>query len=177
MPNYSNGKIYKLVNNVNNLIYIGSTINKLRVRFAGHKVPSKINNRKSKLYELMREIGKYNFKIILIENFSCNSKEELNSREQYWIDKLNPELNMLGAIFNEENRKTKTKIRNERYYKENKEETLKKQGKKYQCNCGKILTIGKKARHNKTKVCIAYQMDDGDDCPEVDFIEDIHLFL
>ena len=41
MVNYADGKIYKLVNNVDNKIYVGSTCNPLRLRKSGHKIKSK----------------------------------------------------------------------------------------------------------------------------------------
>ena len=46
MPNYQNGKIYKLVSNISNDIYIGSTVNKLSHRLNKHK--SKANKCVSK---------------------------------------------------------------------------------------------------------------------------------
>ena len=41
MSIYDNGKIYKLVNNVDDKIYVGSTCNLLRVRKNQHKIKSK----------------------------------------------------------------------------------------------------------------------------------------
>ena len=37
MPNYNNGKIYKIVNNIDNMIYIGSTTTKLCYRMEIHR--------------------------------------------------------------------------------------------------------------------------------------------
>jgi hypothetical protein len=42
----------------------------------------------------MRKIGINHFKIILIENFKCDNKEQLNAREEYWRKKLKATLNM-----------------------------------------------------------------------------------
>ena len=36
MPNYQNGKIYKIVCNITGLVYIGSTIENLTERLWGH---------------------------------------------------------------------------------------------------------------------------------------------
>jgi len=84
--NYANGKIYKIVNDVNDMIYIGSTTQSLAKRWHCHKCDAKTRNQKSKIYVAMREIGVEAFRIILIENYACSSKEELLAREQHHID-------------------------------------------------------------------------------------------
>ena len=76
MVNYQNGKVYKIINENNEIIYIGSTTEeKLCKRYAKHKLKAP------------------NHKIILIENYSCNSKEELCMREQQIIEKHSNLLN------------------------------------------------------------------------------------
>ena len=80
---YMNGKIYQLLNKVNDEVYVGSTLQPLSKRFYSHKTHSDhLNN---KLSELIRTIGKDKFYIELIESYPCNSKEELNAREGYYI--------------------------------------------------------------------------------------------
>ncbi len=37
MPNYQNGKIYKIVSSQTPLVYIGCTVQKLSTRFSMHK--------------------------------------------------------------------------------------------------------------------------------------------
>lgn len=76
---YENGKIYKLIDNTNGNIYIGSTIQSLSKRKNQHK--EKRNKCTSKY---IIENGDYD--IILIENYPCNSKEELLARERYYIE-------------------------------------------------------------------------------------------
>ena len=78
MVNYGNGKIYRIISNETEIIYIGSTTQPLTKRMAHHKTLMKCSS---------AEILQYpDADIILIENYSCNSKEELKSREQYHID-------------------------------------------------------------------------------------------
>ena len=89
-----------------NIIYIGSTVQALAVRFGGHKV-----NKKGSLYQYIKDNYEGDFKacyIELIENFECNNKEELNKREgeiirQYKADNnyivLNK--NIAGRTYNE----------------------------------------------------------------------------
>tara|TARA_R110002072_G_C7617770_1_gene505629 strand:+ start:100 stop:576 length:477 start_codon:yes stop_codon:yes gene_type:complete len=84
MSNYQNGKIYKLICNDENLIYIGSTTQLLHKRLYQHKNYYKNNKSitSSKLFD------KGNVKIVLIELYPCNSKMELFKRERHFIETL-----------------------------------------------------------------------------------------
>ena len=82
---YKNGKIYQILNNINDEVYVGSTIQPLSKRLHCHKSQSDSLVRKNKLHELMRTIGKNNCYIELIENYPCNTKEELLAREGHYI--------------------------------------------------------------------------------------------
>ena len=44
MPNYQEGKMYKIYNTVNDEIYIGSTTRKLSERMAEHRRPCTVKN-------------------------------------------------------------------------------------------------------------------------------------
>ena len=93
---YNNGKIYTIrCRTDNSLIYVGSTIQPLHKRFHSHKsnyTKNKCDNRL--LYSKMNELGFDSFFIELYENYSCNSKEELNKREGEVIREIG-NLNML----------------------------------------------------------------------------------
>jgi len=90
MPNYEKAKIYKIIDNTNGNIYIGSTCEKyLSRRLDGHKTKYKyhIQGKKNFRYTSSFDIIKNNdYKIILIENYSCKNKDELRMREQFYID-------------------------------------------------------------------------------------------
>ena len=75
MPNYQNGKIYG-IRSVSNpdLLYVGSTTDQLSKRLYQHK--NKSNKSTSKQ---IIDLG--DAYIELIENYACNSKEELLKRE------------------------------------------------------------------------------------------------
>ena len=92
MVNYQNGKIYKIIDNTNDNIYVGSTCEKkLCRRLQKHKASYNcyLNPNIKQGYMRSFDIIKNNdFKIILIEEYSCENKEQLLSREQYWIDNL-----------------------------------------------------------------------------------------
>jgi len=79
MPDYSKGKIYKIVNTENDKVYIGSTIMTLAQRIAQHRYDAKTN--RSKLYKAMRWHGVENFKIKLIKDYPCESKKQLEDQE------------------------------------------------------------------------------------------------
>ena len=96
---YDNGKIYKLSDNTNGNIYIGSTTQPLYKRKSQHKTDAKRINCKSKS---IIENGDYD--IILIENYPCKSKEELLTRERYYIDNTDC-INQVRCYISEDERK------------------------------------------------------------------------
>lgn len=61
------GKIYKIVNKINQKIYIGCTINSLEQRFQEHLYRCLKTDINSKLYNSIRKYGKENFEIMLID--------------------------------------------------------------------------------------------------------------
>jgi group I intron endonuclease len=73
------GKIYIIINTVNGIIYIGSTILDLKLRFTEHISHSKIMG--SALYIAMRELGVHNFSIQLLKSVKCLNKNELEVAE------------------------------------------------------------------------------------------------
>jgi len=80
MPDYNNGKIYCIRSPNTDLIYIGSTCQKLSQRIAEHRNQIKKTNRASKI---IFEYG--DAYIELLENYSCNNKEELLKKEGEYI--------------------------------------------------------------------------------------------
>jgi hypothetical protein len=93
MPDYQQSKIYKIVSPNTDKIYIGSTTKQyLSSRMAHHVCAYKkwLNGEHHKLNSFdVLEFG--DCKIILIEPFPCNTKEELEAREYHYI-KENKEL-------------------------------------------------------------------------------------
>ena len=87
---YENGRIYKIVNVGYNKCYIGSTCESLTLRFNRHKWKYnqylKGSTDITRSFLLFDEFGIDNCKIELIENYSCNNKEELLKREGYFIE-------------------------------------------------------------------------------------------
>lgn len=104
MEKYEHGKIYRIVNEVTNDIYIGSTCNPLCLRMALHRYHARTGNT-SKVYQVMTEIGIEHFKIQLLEEFPCDSRKELQEREEQFINMLRPTLNQRSANATPERRK------------------------------------------------------------------------
>ena len=75
---YSQGKIYKITSPQTNQVYIGSTVKSLNQRMNQHRA---ISNRTSS-----REIIKYEDAVIeLIEEYPCETREQLSNKESEWI--------------------------------------------------------------------------------------------
>lgn len=87
---YQNGKIYKIISNQEDYMYIGSTIQQLDDRFGNHKRDYISYQKGKKRYITSYELLKHdNCQIILIENYPCNSRKELFAREMYHINQNN----------------------------------------------------------------------------------------
>lgn len=82
MPDYANGKIYKIVCNITGEQYIGGTIQKLSQRLTTHVVNKNKNNGCKSKNIILR--GDY--QIVLIENYPCDNKEELAKKEREHIE-------------------------------------------------------------------------------------------
>ena len=86
---YLLGKIYQIVDINYIKCYIGSTCEKISQRLARHRANYKkyknglTTNCKS--FDMFDEFGVDNCKIELIEDFPCESKEQLLKREGYYI--------------------------------------------------------------------------------------------
>ena len=83
MPNYENGKIYKIVCNITNECYIGSTCEPtLARRLATHVLDyRKWKNGKRCKTMSFDIIDREDYNIYLIIAYPCNSKDELTSKE------------------------------------------------------------------------------------------------
>jgi hypothetical protein len=107
MPNYQNGKIYKLESEGEEKIYIGSTTLLLCQRLAEHKRAYKrfINGDKTQSLTSKELIKNENCIITLIEDYPCERKEQLLSRERYWFNQFNC-INKLRPLLTEEEKET-----------------------------------------------------------------------
>ncbi len=151
---FSKGKFYKITNDYNDDVYVGSTCNTLVRRFIMHKSDSKIPCKMNYLlYQLINNIGFERFRIQLIENYPCEDKYQLRQREGYWIKQLGT-LNKLisGRTIKEweEDNKNKIKAKYDKYEETHKEQRLERK-KEILCECGCIFQNREYTRHCKSK--------------------------
>ena len=97
----ANHFIYKWSCKYTNLTYVGSS-NNCDTRKAGHIKACndpKHAHHNVKLYQVMREYGGIcNWNMEVIDAFKAENKRAVQEREQMWIDKLKPSLNMINAL-------------------------------------------------------------------------------
>lgn len=157
MPKYENGRIYKIVSDCTDKVYVGSTVVSLSKRFSSHNAATERGYNKCLSKDV---ISSGNATIVLIEHYPCKSKEELHSREYYHIKKLKDEgANVINKFmptrtkkeYDEQNPEKK-KACDARYREKHRDE-LKKKAEKYkepyQCECGKIFQLYNKGRHER----------------------------
>jgi len=85
MPDYANGKIYKIVNTENDKVYIGSTTRTLAQRMGDHRYAAKTE--RSKLYKAMRFHGIEQFSVKLVKDYSCDAEQQLLAKEFQIVNK------------------------------------------------------------------------------------------
>ena len=143
---YKNGKIYKIVNDINDDIYIGSTCQSLSKRLAKHRAHHKDYLAGKGRYMTSFKILDTNcYDIILIEKFECESKEELHKREGELIrEHKDNAVNkcIIGRTRKEYREDEKDKIK--KYYQDNKETISQKKKEYYDTN--------RKEHNNKIKI-------------------------
>ena len=88
MPDYQNGKVYKMV--AGGMTYVGSTTTTLAQRKATHKVKWKRwkvgTGHQVTSFDLF-ETGEP-VDIVLLEDVPCERREQLHARERHWIETL-----------------------------------------------------------------------------------------
>jgi len=140
MNKYERAKIYKIVDNTNGNIYIGSTCHKL--------LSSRLAEHKNKYKNFQNGIGTSNtcfliisngdFKIELLEEPNVDNVIDLRAKEREWIDKT--------ICIN----KQKPNRTQKQYYEDNKELINQRRYEKKLCECGKFYTHQNYKRHLKT---------------------------
>jgi len=88
---YRTGKIYAICSNKTDDIYIGSTIRSLPQRFGGHT----LKKTKCTSQQIIDYKDAY---IVLIENYPCETQQQLLERELYWINNMPTCINKINPI-------------------------------------------------------------------------------
>ena len=169
------GRVYKITNSVNDMIYVGSTKTTLERRFTHHKSSAKTHN--FKLYKSMQDIGIDKFSIELLEEKYFDNDDELKKLEQEYINKYDISilLNERNAFISEQDRqeqikeyreKNKQQInekakewckknreqindKSKKYYEANKDQINEKGRERFTCICGSELNRSSKSRHER----------------------------
>lgn len=175
---YSKGKIYQIYCHVTNNRYIGSTLQKLNYRLHTHKSHYKLYLQDKHHYVSVYEVLKNNkYDISLLENYPCNSKEELELREAVWV-KENECVNINVPAATEEDRELNRAISNDKYIKSEKGKITREKyrksekgkeaekrhkqtelyknkmielSKKVKCKCDSVISRGNYLRHLQSK--------------------------
>ena len=173
MPDWSKGQIYKVTCGETGNVYIGSTVRSLKGRLSKHNTPS---NRCETRHFI-------NPKIELIEDYPCETRDELHWREREWIDKTDCVNKYRPIVTREEHRERQNKSI-KKYHEENRERIIEYQKKyreenrerkfesdkkykdenreklneKFKCECGGKFTYKNKAQHLKTKKHIKFTL-------------------
>lgn len=89
----SKGKIYKIQNKINGLVYVGCTISSLEKRFQEHLYRCLKTDYKSKLYNSIKKYGVENFTIDLVDECDLSVIYETEKKYIQEFDSFNNGLN------------------------------------------------------------------------------------
>ena len=148
MPDYSKGKIYKIYDFTNKNVYYGSTTETLSRRMTNHVRAHKawLKDKNKKKCSVVDIINNGNYKIILVENYPCKNKEELEKKEteyiinnecinkklprrtprQYYLDNRNKILENKKKIIKDDDFKLRKSINDKKYRLTHREKVLNK---------------------------------------------------
>lgn len=185
MVNYENGIIYKLCCKDPSIkeIYIGSTCS-FKARKQGHKNDCNDDKRVQYnyyVYKFIRSNGGFNnFDMVVVENYKATDKKDLHTRERYWLETLQANLNKYNptvsieetkerakeystdyrkthkedlrekAIIYQTNNREEILAKKKIYGEENKERVKERVSKPYTCICGSVIRWGNKSQHEKS---------------------------
>ena len=154
MPDYSNSKIYKIVNTVDEEVYIGSTTQLyLSQRMTTHRDRAN-NQHPERLYKHMSKIGVEHFYIDLLEEYPCQTKDQLLKKEREYILKRGT-LNQKIPLRTNEEYRNDTREHHRQICKEYREKHRETYNERIVCpKCNGFATKSNIRRHQMTKQCI-----------------------
>jgi len=156
------GKIYKIIHTKSDIIYIGSTFNRLSDRWRKHK-----NIETTSIGKYIQEFGSDQFKIILIKEYEVVDRVQLFAYEQLWINRtkcINIQPSFKIPILKKKKRYSYMKdyrieyreknremlnAKDKHYREKNKKVIRKKKIEKIKCSCGKEISKSNIAKHLK----------------------------
>ena len=173
---YSKAFIYKICCKDKNIeeCYIGSSTNFVKRKNSHKTICNNINSKEynQKKYIFIRENGGWdNWEMLLIHNFPCENKRQLEREEEYVRRDYQYNINSIKAYITKEE-----KIENQKqYYKQyrddnkdklteykkqydddNKERITEHRKQKIKCDCGSVISLGNISTHKKTNKHIKF---------------------
>jgi hypothetical protein len=100
------GKIYKIVDNTNGNVYVGSTVNDVKERMHKHRADYKryINGKSKTNLKSFEIIKNNNYECIIIEIIDDCTTRELTEKETYYIETID---NCINTLISNATNKTK----------------------------------------------------------------------
>lgn len=154
---YKNGKIYRIVCEETQRVYIGSTCSTLVKRLSNHKNKIKSGKNVCACKDFI------NPKIFLIQDYPCDRKEQLLMRERYHMENTDC-VNLKRPIVSKEERqelkleidklyrsKPEIKQHYQNYRNNNKEHIYNHNKKKTTCECGSIVSNRNISTHKRSE--------------------------
>lgn len=174
MTNYKDGKIYRLVSKTTGSQYVGSTTQPLSKRLHGHKRDYdrwKGGYTGKGYVSSFRLFEEGEVEVFLLEDYSCDRKEQLHARERHWVEntecvnrhvptrtakewrEANKEhLAELQKQYTEKNRES-VKSKNKEYYHQHRDALYEKQKQRRKANADKWSDYNKQYyQTNREKV-------------------------
>ena len=149
MNKFNNGKIYKIIDNTSNMIYIGSTCKTLNQRLKQHEYNFRcFKLSKTNFVTVFKILENNNYKIELIKLYPCENKHSLNIEEGLIIKES--KTNGLNVI-NRNIAGLTQKQSHEQFRQRNRNKINENQNQKFNCVCGGKYTKCNKIPHEKTK--------------------------
>lgn len=150
MNKFENGKIYKIVDNTSDMIYVGSTYKKLEQRLKQHQANYK--SFKSGIYPnyvtVFKILENEDYTIQLIKSYPCENRQQLNIHEGLIIKQLRNN----GSNVINKNIAGQTIKESQAQYRQNNRQKIKDyKNQKHYCQCGGKYSNAHKAKHGRTK--------------------------
>ena len=151
MVNYQLSKIYKIVADETQNVYIGATNKKLLCQRMSHHRSALKNAMPGHLHDSANEILKYaSAQIVLIELFPCNSKDELIARKRFHIVNTPNCVNVNFRVTPEE-KAVQVCEAGKRYHAKHRDELKEIATELIKCECGVEISRGGISAHKKTR--------------------------
>lgn len=153
------GKVYKIYDNTNGNVYYGSTRQALSKRLQSHKTKYKqhLNDpERHKGMTVFQILKNDNYTISLVEEFTCQNREQLHARERHFIENFNCVNKHIPLRTKKEyyvdNFEKIAEYKRE-YYNANREAVLAYKKEQFICDvCGHTYQRTHKKRHERSKV-------------------------